>query len=809
VLISLNWIRTFCPFETRESPLEVGARFSLHTAEVEAVIERGGALAQARAAAVLGVRPHPGADRLRLVSVDAGAGRPVEVVCGAPGVREGMVVPYAAPGAVILGREIREAEVRGVRSPGMLLSEKELEVSDDGSGLWSLPPGAAPGTLLSEVFPALVDVVLEVDNKSLTHRPDLWGHHGVAREFSALYGVPLEALAVDESLARAPGQAAVRVSLEGKGVSGRSGLCRRYCGLQIDGVRVGPSPEWLRHRLLAVGARPINGIVDVTNYILFELGQPLHAFDATRVAGGAIRVRRAAAGERMKLLDGHVVELRAEDLVIADANAPVALAGVMGGAESEISAATTSVFLESANFAPGGVRRTSVRVGRRTDSSLRFEKSLDPENARTGILRAAAMILELCPGARVVGALQDVGYEQESPIEIRTSEEFLERRLGSELPSGRARSILESLGFSVEDEGGAAWRVRVPSWRGTKDISIAEDLVEEVGRIHGFDNLRPFAPEWQVEAVPVNEHRRFERRAKEFLAVHGGLCEVFTYSLVGGEHCRRFGLDPAAHLALRNPLNEDMDRLRREIVPVLLEKTRDNQRYAQRFGLFELGRVYRKDPARLREPELPDERRRLAGVLSFEARSPEGFYEARRLVMSLLEHLRVGRVEIAPFAAGPAPAWVHPSVAARVLAGGKERGVIARVHPAIEERLELAGDVVTFDLDFDALFEDPRRPVDYRPPMRYPTVLFDVAVVAPERTPVAEIQAVLRRAVGDLLVRDEVFDVFQSEAVGAGKRSVAVRLEYGSRERTLGSEEVAGIEARVVRAVGDAGWRLR
>jgi phenylalanyl-tRNA synthetase beta chain len=808
MLISLNWIRQFCPFETEETPVQLGARFSLHAAEVEDARLRCGNLAEVVAATVQAVRPHPDADRLSLVTVDVGGGKELEVVCGAPGVRKGRVVPYAAPGVVVAGREIQEAKVRGVVSRGMLCSEKELDVSAEGAGLWELPADVSAGTPLAQLFPDLLDVVLEVDNKSLTHRPDLWGHHGLAREFSAIYHIPLESLGVDEELARATGTSAIRVSIVGEGVPGQTAPCRRYCGLQIDGVKVGPSPVWLRQRLFAIGARPINNIVDITNYVLFELGQPLHAFDTTLLGGGEIRVRQAASGESLELLDDTTVKLEASDLVIADASSAVALAGVLGGSDSQITDATTSIFLESANFAPSGVRKTSVRLGKRTDSSLRFEKSLDPVNARVGILRAAKMVLDLCPGARLVGTLQDVGFEPPAPIEVRTSAGFLTRRLGTTMEAKSVRGILERLGFGVSGEDSAEWNVRVPTWRATKDVSIQEDLVEEVGRIHGYDNIRPYAPEWTVEAAPTNEHRRFERQAKQFLCLHAGLSEVYTYSMVGGGHCRLFGLDAEAHLKLQNPVSEDMDRLRREIVPIHLEKARDNQKNLERFGFFEIGRVYRKSKERLKEPELPDEGTRIAGILSFEEKRESNFYQLRHTVLTLLEWLRIASVSLAD-AESPPEAWAHPAVFARVLAGEKECGRFYRVHPAVEARLELAGDVLAFDLDLDALFESPRREVSYSPASRYPGVPFDVTVVASERVPVGDIRQVIRVAAGELLVSAVVSSIYRSDQLGTGKKSVAFQLVFGSKERTLSGEERSAVEEGVMEALKQAGYPLR
>ena len=805
--LSLNWIREFCPFSTTDSPRDIGARFSIHAAEVEDVLPRGEALPSISVARVLDVAKHPDADRLSVCRVETGDGE-AEIVCGAPNVRAGMTVPLAKPGVTVAGHKIRAAKVRGVRSAGMLCSQRELGVSEDGNGLWELEADLEAGVLLTEAYPELCDTVLEVDNKSLTHRPDLWGHYGLAREFSAIYGEPLLPLEVDETLATASGDAGIRVAeFEGDVASAR--LCRRYCGLRIDGIHVGPSPAWLQHRLWAIGSRPINNIVDVTNYILFELGQPLHAFDSAKVRGGIIHVRRGGEGENLPLLDGSEVTLGPDALVIADADGPVALAGVMGGGGSEISEATTSVFLESANFDPSNVRRTSVKHSKRTDSSMRFEKSLDPENARTGILRAAAMILRLCPDAKVVGALQDVGYEPPSPIEIQTTPEFLHRRLGKELEVDESRGILERLGFGVDERGDEGWTVRVPSWRATKDVSIQEDLVEEIGRIHGYDNIEPYAPEWPVEAVPVNESRATERRAKEFLALHGGLDEVYTYNLIGPAHCERFGLDPELHLKLLNPMNEDMDRLRREIVPVLLEKAQANQRFFERFGLFELGRVFKKDAANLRSPELPEEVSRLSAVLSFPKRAPENFDALRHTVVTLLETLRCAAIEISPWepdSGTDLPAWVHPSVAGLVSLSDSPVGYLYRIHPRIEQSLDLRGEVMAFDLDFDSIVRCPKREPDYRPPRKFPTVGFDVAVVVPARALVRDVNAVIAEAAGARLLSSEVFDVFPLDD---GSRSVAFHLVFGSDEQTLDGEAVTALQDAVVAALEGAGYTLR
>ena len=811
--ISIHWIREFCPFATGESAAEIGVRFSLATAEVEEAEEFGRALRGLVAVRVLEARPHPGAENLRIARIQVGpeakAG-PREVVCGAPNVRAGLIAAYAAPGVTVGEIEVGVARIRGVESPGMLLSEAEAGVSDAADLLWELPAATPPGTPLLEVFPRVLDAVLTVDNKSLTHRPDLWGHYGIAREFSVIYGTPLGPYPIREELAKAPGSAGIRVEIDPEPAAGLAPRCPRYCGLRIEGVKVEPSPDWLRRRLYSVGVRPVSNIVDVTNLVMLELGQPLHSFDAGRVRGGLIRVRRAAAGETMRLLDGSEAKLGVEDLVIADAAGPVALAGVMGGEGSGISADTRSVFLEAASFNAAAVRRTSLRTVR-TDSSARFEKSLDPTWPRLAILRAAGMILELCPGAKVVGPLQDVGFAPPPPIVIEVSPGAIADRLGTPVAPSRSHAILTGLGFQVSGGTGKSrderWKVTVPSWRATKDISIPEDLIEEVGRLHGYGQIQPFAPLWPVAAPEPNVRRRLDRRAKDFLSLHGGLAEVFTYSMVGAAHCRTFGLDPDACLKLRNPMSEDLDRMRREIVPILLEKTRENQRFERRFGLYELGRVYLKDPARMKDRELPRENVRIAGVLSFESKDEANFRELRHLVLALAFHLGAEEPAVAPLAADRS--WIHPVVGAKVISRGTEIGAFYRIHPGIEGRLELAGDVLAFDLDFDAIAGLERREDRYQKLPRFPFVTFDVAVVAPERTPAAGIEEAIRRGAGGALRRLEAFDVYRGKGLPEGAKSIAFHIAVGEEDHTLSGAEADRLRASVIAAVEGAGFKLR
>ncbi|MBI4587015.1 MAG: phenylalanine--tRNA ligase subunit beta [Planctomycetes bacterium] len=817
--ISLNWVREFCPFQTSEPPLRVGERFSLSTAEVEGVHGRGENLRLIVAARVLEAQPIAGSDHLTQVQVEIAKGSRLAVVCGAPNVRAGMLAPLALPGTRIGDQVIARTSIRGVLSEGMLLSEAELGFTDRHEGILELPARCSPGTPLDQVFPADVDILLEIDNKSLTHRPDLWGHYGIAREFSTIYRVPLKPYAADESLAAAAGSPEVAVRIEAGQASER---CRRYCGLRIDGVRVGPSPDWLQHRLFAVGSRPINNIVDVTNYVLHELGQPLHAFDRQKIRGSKIIVRMAREGELFKLLDGREVALCAEDLLIADGAGPVALAGVMGGENSSIGDGTTSLFLESANFNAASVRKSSLRHGR-TESSARFEKSLDPLQARAGILRAARMILDLCPGATVVGPLQDPGFRPPEPLTIPLEPEFISHRLGSAIGAGEVKDILTWLGFKIEERGEKKpkgskkrWTITVPSWRATRDVSIKEDLVEEVGRIYGYGRIVPSAPSWPVVAPAVNERRQFERQVKSFLSLHGGLAEVFTYSMVGLKHCLAFGLDPEAHLKLKNPTSEELDRLRREIIPIHLEKARDNLRFFDRFGFFEVGRIYLKDPKAMARPaqpvrpapsEPPLENTRIAGLLAFPEKCRENFYQARHLVLALAEFLGLERPEIAPMER--ARSWMHPKAAAELRAGGQPAGGFYRIHPGTLRQLEIEGDVLAFDLDFDRLFEAVRRETRYKRLPRFPAVPFDVAVLVPERTPAGDLLPLIRQAAGPALEQVEVFDVYEEAGLPPGKKSIAYHLVFRSEDHTLTEKDIGPLQNAVIQALAGAGYPLR
>ena len=599
--VSWRWISEWVDTEGVD-PVAFADRFTLAVAEIEAVVRFGHGLSDVLVGTVTEVAAHPNADKLRLATVDLGE-RTVQVVCGAPDLRVGLRAPFVPPGVTLpSGIEVRDGEVRGVRSPGMLASERDLGLSDEHAGLLSLDGVGAPdGTALPEAF-ALEDVLYEVDNKSVTHRPDLWGMYGVAREIAALLDRPLAALPTEVPLGEGqPVSLAVHAPER----------CSRYLCAGVEGVAVGPAPVALRMRLRSLGVRPISNIVDATNLVMLETGNPLHAFDAGFLRGGSIAVRRAAAGEEMKTLDGESRALTTEDLVIADGGGPVALAGVMGGLDSEIRDETRRLVLEAAHFEPVAIRKTSLRHGLRTESSARFEKSLDPALAEVAARRFLRLVLELCPGARVSSHLVQAGPFASDPppvIEIETSAGYLRSRLGVDadaLSDAWMDRRLGQLGFGVRRDGDAL-AVRVPSWRATRDVSIAEDLVEELGRHHGYDRIPSQTPLVRPRPPEMSPSRALERAIRQVAARQAGLHEVVLYSFDSESLLRRLGLtSDAPRVALRNTLNADATHLRRGLGAGLIAAVERNLRHGPgaeepgkgtSVGLFELGRAFLPAP---------------------------------------------------------------------------------------------------------------------------------------------------------------------------------------------------------------------
>jgi phenylalanyl-tRNA synthetase beta chain len=734
-------------------PKELMRLITLKTAECEGVEEIGAPLESASEALVVAVEPMGGSHNRKAVIETIRYGQKT-VVCGAANCRVGLRTLYLPIG---------KKTIDGVESDGMLASAAELGITRDHSGIVELD---SPRALLP-------DYVIEVDNKSLTHRPDLWGHHGMAREVAAITGKKLHDPVKIADLPDGP--APLRVTVE------NFALCPRYSALVFENVTVKPSPLWLQYRLEAIGLNPISNIVDVTNFVMAELTQPMHAFDAEKLHGGEIIVRTARDGERMAALNGESYHLDSSNLVIADPQGAVAIAGIIGGAGSAISDSTTRIVLESACFNASSVRKTSSRLRLRTDASMRFEKAQDPANTIRGLKRALALLQEVSPGIRLVGGTADAYRPQAAPAPIELPLDWLDRKLGQAVPANEVRKILESLEFRVDQAAPRSFSVVPPTWRATKDVTITDDLVEEVGRMIGYGSITPTAPLTPARVPPSNPERAFHHRVCE-IAVDQGFSEVYNYSFVSEEQARSFELQDLVQVA--NPIAADQNLLRASLLPGILRNILDNARHFDSFRLFEIGREIH------RNHETPH----FAAAIYAKDDGIAGLLELKRLGECILAGLRVQPAKAAPYE--------HPQRAADVYFEETRIGRLFEFHPRLVETGRAAA------LDVDLTLVEKLQPAEprYQPLRRFPTSAFDLSVVAPPRALIGDIETQLRNFAGDALVTDAFLRDF---ALPDGSRSISFRLTVGAADRTLSSEEVAEIRARIIEGMRRSGYDLR
>jgi phenylalanyl-tRNA synthetase beta chain len=734
---------------------------TMKTAECEGIEETGALLGEACAARVESVEPIAGSHNVKAV-VDAGALGRKTVVCGAPNCRPGLMTAYVP---------LEKKVVNGVESDGMLASGAELGINRDHEGIVELGSldGCAP------------DRVIEIDNKSITHRPDLWGHFGMAREVAAILGLELRDPARLELLPQ--GDAAIKIQTEDLD------LCPRYSALVFENVTVQPSPLWLQYRLTAIGLNPINNIVDMTNFVMAELAQPMHAFDADLLHGDTIFVRGAKAGERFRALNDEEYTLDASNLVIADAAGAIALAGVIGGGDSAISAKTTRVVLESANFQASSIRKTSSAIKLRTDASMRFEKAQDPVNTVRGLARAVELLREISPGVRLVGGVADRAREMTAPPPIELSLAWLERKLGRKIEPAEVRRILESLAFGVTEVQPGTFSVSVPSWRATKDVSIKDDLVEEVGRMVGYDSITPQAPLVPAAVPPGNPGRRFQHDVRN-LFVDNGFTEVYNYSFLSEEAVRAFGFDPAAHIRVMNPIASNQELMRASLLPGIWKNITDNAKNRESFRLFEIGLEIHR-----REQGLPDEVPHLVAALY--DRQDGGIFELKRMA----ECLMAGAVTV------PAEAreYEHPARAAEIQWKGAVAGRLFELHPRFVE----SGRAAIIDLDLRVVESLSGGRGKYTPIRRYPSSAFDLSVIAPLREHAGKLEGAIAGFVGPLLESVQFVRQYVGAPLAEGTKSVSFRVTVGSAERTLSSEEIAGVRAAIIDQMRGLGYELR
>ncbi len=780
------------------SPEEMALRITMSSAEIDSIEHVNTHFKTIYAAKILDVKPHPNADKLTLVDLDAGA-KKYRVVCGAPNHRKGDIVPLATVGTVFPEITIKKAKIRGEESEGMLCSERELGLSDDHSGIMVMPPDTKIGASLSELYPLRMDVRFEIDNKSITHRPDLWSHEGFAREISALFNRPFKSV-IDYSLLDTMKN---REELSVKILNPEASP--RYSGLVVTGIKIAESPEWLKAAVEAIGMRPINNIVDITNYVMAEIGEPMHAFDRKKLNGNTIFVRLAGDKEQMMTLDGQTFELMSEDVVIADAGGPIALAGVMGGGNSEIEDGTTEIVLEAANFNPVNIRKTANRYAHRTEAAIRFEKSLSPEVTIPALLRCYDIIRQIIPGAEAASEIIDCYPAKQKSISISTSTDFIRKRLGQQVDDARIASILTSLDFKLKSEG-SKLTIDVPSYRATKDISIPEDIVEEVGRIYGYDNITPAAPLVTCAPPRKNDFRLFERKVKGILSTHHNMIEVSGYSFTGEDPLNRLKINDDLELFLRNPLSKEQDRLRRSLVPNTVNNIKLNSRYSDEFRIYELGRVYLKKSRK--SADLADEKTMVTGALFRKKADAPLFYEAKGVMTGLLAKLQVADYSLVPEEKA-LPPYAHPARSMLVMVGRETAGSIFELHPDAMTAFDINGAAALFDIDISILYGAPKKDTVFVELQKYPEVPFEVSVLADRRAYARDLCALIEKSNRELIQSVEIVSIYEGSPIPEGKKSISIKAVFASRDRTLTPEEIEKLQKGTIEALNKKGYQLR
>ena len=796
MLVPLSWLKRYVPVDL--PPGELAHRLTMAGTEIGAVEETGADWDRDKVLVghVLEVNPHPNADRLSLPTVDLGDGETATVVCGAPNVAAGQKIAFALEGAMLRSNRtgnvepLKAAKIRGVLSSGMVCSERELGLGEDHDGILVLPDDLPVGTPLVDV---LGDAIL--DAEVTPNRPDCLSILGVAREVGAITGAPVSE--PDDAYPEDGPPIADKVAVEVEDPD----LCPRYTAGLVEGVRVGPSPEWLKDALARAGQRPINNIVDITNFVMLEYGQPMHAFDFDKVADGTIIVRRARAGERLATLDEETHDLRPPMLAIADPSGPVALAGVVGGVDSSVTETTTSVLLESANFDPTNTHRTKRAIGNGTEASYRFERGIRADLAPRALRRAIQLILEVAGGTAATGIVDAYPGRSEAP-ELKVTGTRMRKVLGVDLPADKIQGVLTSLGFRVRDGRGDELVVTAPYWR--SDIRIEDDVIEEVARIVGYDDIPTMA---MATPIPHHSPKPFEvlrERVRDALAA-AGLQEVLTYSLTDRETLDMVnGLDGIDDpLEVANPMSRELQALRTSLRGNMLKTLGANRRMSRGEGLrlFEIGRVFiPREEAR--ERDLPDERQMVVGAMSG-PRFPASwlaqqvdmdFYDAKGALEAMLADTGLE----AAFEPGEDPV-MHPGKAARLIVDGKQVGVVGEVHPSTLKGFDLEDAAVAmFEIDLRALFEAASAgPAAYVPVSRFPQAERDIALTVGEDVSSASIQQIIDRH--KLVASSEPFDTYTGEGVPAGKKSVAYRIVFQSEKATLTSEAVDRAQGDILR----------
>lgn len=787
MFLSMNWISDFVDLSGLDK-LKLINQFSLSTAEVENDIYfKGSDLSGVVVAEIKSVENHPDSKKLHLLKVDAGEPELTDVVCGAPNVRVGMKTAFAKVGAKIGEIEIAPRKLAGYLSNGMCCSEKEIGISDDNSGIMEITDDIPNGTDLKSVY-AIDDIIFEVDNKSLTNRPDLWGHYGIAREFAALSGRPLKNIGgVD--LSKYDSLPKVDMKIE-------DSLCQRYSCLQVENIKRTVSPVDMRIRLYYCGMRAINFLADLTNYLMLEMGQPMHAFDSRKVE--KIRIKRFDTPFTFQTLDGVERNIDENTLMICNDNTPVAIAGIMGGLDSEIVDDTTTLTLESATFNAASVRKSTVRLAHRTDASMRYEKCLDPEMTVTAIARFVELLQKYDDGASVVSALTDDYAYHYDNVELKFDKAFVDKYTGIDISNDTIVKTLKSLGFGVELENDS-FTVDVPSWRATKDVTMKADIIEEITRIYGYDNFDVHTAVAPLYPVRPSVEKTVEDKIKDLLVKRFSLHELHSYVWSYYDELKAIGLDADGVIKLDGATNPNIETIRRSIIPTQLCQVKSNTSFALRFGIFEIGRVV----TGLDENNNCIEKKKLAITL-FSKIAPVSvlFYKLRDILEIMSDDIKHKPLTFeAKQAEYP---YQHPVNLNRVFCDGVEIGEIGIVYPTVQKKIDKKASIVYAEIDVEAFANIENASIQYIEPSRFPEMEIDLSFISKTFAPIS---IAIAEAKSPLVKNVYVTDIYEDE--NDGSKSITTRIVFAHPERTLTKEEVTEVTDKIIATLKEKGIELK
>ena len=794
--VSLNLIKKYIDIPKDLSPEQIARDLTIKTVEVEAVENVSEKYESIVVGKILELNAHPNADKLRVCKVDIGETEPVQIVCGGSNLYEGEYVVVSKPGAKVVWHgegepvEIKAMPMRGVDSYGMICAAEEVYLDGyfkpkseteivDLKGV-----DCKPGQSIAEVISA-DDVVIEIDNKSLTNRPDLWGHYGIARELSAIYDLPLKELEKYDL-----GNNLKKYDIE----IANPEKCARYIGVEIDKIEQKDSPMWMQTALINCGMKPINAIVDITNYVMLITGQPMHAFDRTHIDGEKIVVRNAKKNETLELLDGNNIELGEDDLVICDIHSPLCLAGIRGGIKDSVLPETTGVLLEIANFEASTIRRSEKRFDEKTDAGIRYEKGIDTQRVDQGRDLALTLVKEVFPNSKII-AYADEYKEKTERAKIDVTKEFLDVRLGVIIEQNKIEKILTKLGFDVEFKDGV-YHVVAPVWRSTGDISLRDDVLGEIARIIGYDNFEPKPLPIKVEHAVIQNDVLLERRLREYLSYRCSFDEVITYPWIEDKYIEAAGLDKTEMVRLATPPSPDMAHLRSSLIPGLLDSIAKNLRYFDDFKIYELTQVYKKGKYHESTPDetLPIHEKMLAGCIVGK-NANEILYELKGVLENISNYCHMEDIELT---VGKKPAWADINAHMDIVKGGEIIGSMGllSIKTMLETKIKHTN-VAMFELSVEKLVPYTSRTNEFKHLPGLPLIEKDLSILVDEKITWAQIEETIKQHVNEVIFVEE----YRGGQVPEGKKSIMLKMKIENNETTMTSEEINKIIEKIVKAL--------